>query len=149
MNLKLNWQKQSHRRYSAYCGPGLVEVRKVGIADINAHWRVGEVFGRHHHSASQYPCPETMTLPEAQAMAEGVAADMIVALSKSPLAREFGIAIGRLAISERLRRFLAESGCQTLEEAEWMLARDVWTNKTRLKTELRAVVENPAIAWAE
>lgn len=85
---KLTWEKQSHKRYSAMCGPGHVEVRKVGIAGIRTWWTVGEVFGRHHHSSSEYPCPETMTLYEAQAMAERVAADMIAAFKKSPLGRK-------------------------------------------------------------
>ena len=85
--MKLDWKKQSHQRYSAQCGPGHVEVRKVGIADIDRHWVVGEVFGRHYHGAERYPCPRTMSLYEAQAMAERVAADMIAEFNKSPLGR--------------------------------------------------------------
>jgi hypothetical protein len=85
--VKLSWEKQSHQRYSAWCGPGSVEVRKVGIADIDRHWVVGEVFGRHYHNGSKYPCPRTMGLHEAQAMAERVAADMIAEFKKSPLGR--------------------------------------------------------------
>jgi hypothetical protein len=85
--MKLTWEKQSHQRYSALCGPGHVEVRKVGINDIDRHWVVGEVFGRHHHSADKYPCPRTMGLYDAQAMAERVAVDMIKGFNKSPLGR--------------------------------------------------------------
>jgi len=87
IRLKLTWEKQSHKRYSAMCGPVHVEVRRVGINDINAHWIPGEVFGRHHHDTERYPCPDTMGLVEAQAMAERVATDMIAALNKSPLGK--------------------------------------------------------------
>jgi hypothetical protein len=82
---KLAWEKQSHRRYSAQCGPGRLEVRKVGIAGIRQWWTVGEVFGRAFHSSAKYPCPETTSLYAAQAMAERVAADMIAEFKRSPL----------------------------------------------------------------
>jgi hypothetical protein len=85
--VKLVWEKQSHQRYSAMCGPGHVEVRKVGIADFDRHWVVGEVFWRHHHSIDKYPCPLGTGLHEAQRVAERVAADMIAEFKKSPLER--------------------------------------------------------------
>jgi hypothetical protein len=69
------------------CGPGHVEVRKVGIAGVNRYWIVGEVFGRHHHSSSRYPQADGMTLDEAQVLAERVAADMIAGFKRSPLNR--------------------------------------------------------------
>jgi len=87
--LRLTWEKQSHKRYSASCGPGHVEVRKAGIAGIHTYWTVGEVFGRHHHDSSKYRVPRGgMALLEAQAMAERVAADMIAAFTKSLLGKK-------------------------------------------------------------
>jgi hypothetical protein len=90
---KLVWEMQSHKRYSARCGPGRVEVRRVGIAGVNRHWVVGEVFGQHHHSSSKYPCPDGMALHEAQAMAECVAADMIAEFAKSPLGSAHAVVV--------------------------------------------------------
>ena len=60
----------------------------MGIADIDRHWVIGEVFGRHHHSIDKYPCPRGTSLYEAQRMAERVAADMIAEFKRSPLGRK-------------------------------------------------------------
>jgi hypothetical protein len=86
--MRLKWEKQSHMRYSAMCGPGRVEVRKVWHRRY--HWTVGEVFGRHHHSSSRYPCSDRMSLEEAKVMAERVAADMIFEFRNIPNETEEG-----------------------------------------------------------
>jgi hypothetical protein len=82
---QLNWKKQSYNSYSAVCGPGRIEVRRIAI-DPRLYWIVGEIFGCHHHSSSKYP--STYTLNEAQVMAERIASDMIAELAKTPLGQQ-------------------------------------------------------------
>jgi hypothetical protein len=46
---KFSWEKQSWLRYSARLGHLHVEVRKAP----GGGWRVGEIFGCHHHTSSR------------------------------------------------------------------------------------------------
>lgn len=44
----LKWEKASYKRYYTRLGPLTIEVIRSGI-EPNRCWRVGEVFGQHHH----------------------------------------------------------------------------------------------------
>ena len=68
--LKFPWEKQSWLRYSARVGLLHVEVRKAP----GGGWRVGEVFGCHHHTSSRTVHP---FLEDAQFEAELTAIRML------------------------------------------------------------------------